>query len=132
MTDQTFTPQETFDLISVGLLRQGKRSGVVAPNAYKGFRCLYRSPDGCRCAAGLVLDDQDYSPELENMIVEAIQESRLAVGSWTRHSPWLLVQLQEMHDDLDTPVDDWPQALRGVAARHNLSTEKMDQFLCGT
>jgi len=32
-----------------------------------GNRCLYRSPEGHKCAIGLVIDDNDYTPEIEGL-----------------------------------------------------------------
>ena len=54
-------PQEVFDQIVTHLLTQNKQSKY-----YKDLRtfCAYRSGD-LKCAAGCLIDDDEYSPEME-------------------------------------------------------------------
>ena len=55
--------QEIFDTIAVHLLKQGVRS----VNSY-GV-CLYRGPNGLRCAISALIPDELYMPEIENVSV---------------------------------------------------------------
>ena len=55
------TPQEVFDQVSQHLLKQNKQS-----TRYEKLRnfCAYRSGN-LKCAAGCLIDDDEYSPEME-------------------------------------------------------------------
>lgn len=51
------TPQEVFDTAVNGVIAQGRPSAEIDEQGR--LRCLYRSPDGCKCAAGHVLTCED-------------------------------------------------------------------------
>lgn len=51
------TAQETFDTVVNHLRQQGKR-------AYDGI-CMYRAPDGSKCAVGILIKDEEYFPGME-------------------------------------------------------------------
>jgi len=67
------TPQEIFDFVARALLAQGRPSGKIEVNSAGGgvpfFTCLYRSPDGCKCAAGHLIPDELYVPEMEGKAI---------------------------------------------------------------
>lgn len=58
------TNQELFDTVCSSLIKQGK------PSVSSDGRCLYRSPDGCKCAAGFLIPDDKYDPRMEDCGVE--------------------------------------------------------------
>ena len=55
--------QEAYDYVKAKILEQGRAS--FAP--ING--CLYRHPDGARCAIGWLISDDEYSPEMEELAV---------------------------------------------------------------
>ncbi len=91
------TPQEVFDRAVNGVIAQGRPSARILPDGK--LRCLYRSPDGCKCAAGQVLTCEEdllaadadpdgwYSKDLDVMAKEAGIDSDL------------LYMLQHAHDN---------------------------------
>ncbi len=54
------TDKELVEFVFDGLIKQG---GCSVDN-YKN--CMYRSPDGRKCAAGLLIKDEDYKDYFEN------------------------------------------------------------------
>lgn len=48
--------QATFDKILLFLLDQGRQ-------ASDGHNCLYRAPDGCKCAFGCLIPDETYAAD---------------------------------------------------------------------
>lgn len=57
----TYTNQSIFDQAVQGVLDQGQPS---FDPIYK--ECLYRGPNGSRCAAGHLLPDSEYNPNFEH------------------------------------------------------------------
>jgi hypothetical protein len=55
------TDQEVFDQVANHLLTQNKRSVSATDNTL----CVYRSPDGLKCAAGCLIADDEYDPRME-------------------------------------------------------------------
>lgn len=51
-----FTLQEAFDTAYLGVLRQGRPSRSSPGSS--GPKCLYRGPDGLKCAMGFLIDDE--------------------------------------------------------------------------
>lgn len=121
------TPQEVFDRVAVHLIVQGRKS--VGWTLKTGTICMYRS-DGCKCAAGALISDDDYDISMEGMsvfsssVAEALATT-LGVPGFAAdarecsHYGRLLDALQVCHDDTD--VERWPRALRKIAFKHALS-----------
>ena len=55
-----FDKQKFFDVAVDGIRRQGKRAVVEGS-------CAYRTSDGCRCAVGHNIPDEEYSEDMENL-----------------------------------------------------------------
>jgi len=129
--------QEIFDAASVHLM------GMDGPSLDEhNDACVYRGYgedcelNGQKCAVGLFIDDEHYSPDLEGQGVSGGQDVADAVAaSWgqddlTVDQISLLADLQDAHDD--TSRDDvdsiksrkWRNgiidALDGVATKHHL------------
>ncbi len=90
------TKQEVFTKVATHLLGMEKQSS-------DGQACYYRSPDGGRCAAGALIDDEDYGSHLEgrtadNELVRAALASS-GVNMEDRETRWLVCSLQDIHDD---------------------------------
>jgi len=112
--------QDVFDIVAWHLLRQGTRA-----TAFDGVKCLYRAPDGKRCAIGWLIPDEVYSKALEFLgvrdLAERLIESEHAAFArfLYRHMP-LLRSLQEMHD-ASVPAE-WPVMLHTIAKMNGLNT----------
>jgi hypothetical protein len=44
-----------------------------------GYSCLYRSPNGCKCAVGLLIPDELYTPYIEDVDIQAIMDTEAGV-----------------------------------------------------
>ena len=109
------TQQETFDTVAKHLLTQGTKSK-------KGQTCMYRAPDGTKCAIGCLMADEDYSNKMEQHSFMASMTVRNAVGkSGHDVSMWnddFFSELQHIHDGED--VAGWFRALQDLAKDFNL------------
>lgn len=113
--------QEIFDTVVNHLRQQGKR-------AYNDSEqmCMYRGPDGTKCAAGVFITDEEYRPDLEGKTITALITSgpfsdkyylpKLAalIGKY----PELVLSLQSVHDQAS--VENWENMLFEVANRFGL------------
>jgi hypothetical protein len=123
------TPQEqnqrSFDRAAVALVKQGKPS--LAPD---GLMCLYRGPGGARCAAGWLFEgevDKDFTEG--TTCTERRVRALLAANG---HDPSFVSVLQSAHDTKTYSLqwlDEWENAMRGIACLHELSTAALDAAL---
>lgn len=91
------TKQETFDAVLFGIRAQGKPSwGYVS--GVTGGLCLYRGPNGLKCAAGLLLPDEAYKPSFENERVNGVDGPGAALRLAGYFDATLLNRLQNCHD----------------------------------
>jgi hypothetical protein len=114
------TAQEIFDKVTTHLLTQMKQSREA------GIGCKYRGPDGLMCALGCLIEDSEYSPDME-MTLSAMMEkglctlslmSRLGITqgdtvSDTDKNLYLLHQLQYIHDA--NQPEAWKEQLKKLA-----------------
>ncbi len=108
------TSQEIFDTVAAHLLKQGKRA--IANDGV----CMYRAPDGCKCAFGCLIPDDLYSPPFENRLAVGVVNSCPELASlYDESTHSLLRDLQSMHDTCN-PLE-WADELRRLAHRHMLS-----------
>lgn len=93
------TAQEIFNQSYLGVLRQGRTS-------YGPIGCRYRRPDGCKCAAGQVIPDNEYKEDMEGQRFGRIFDR---------------TSIEEMHsgliEDLQFYHDAMPHHLRGGCFR---------------
>lgn len=86
--------QEVFDKVVTHLRTQG------VPSMSGGQYCQYRGPNGTSCAAGCLIPDNAYTPELEGNGVHSREVSdRLEFLGFTREQRVLLNSLQQAHDN---------------------------------
>lgn len=119
------TNQEIFDIVAVHLLTQGKKSLAGINNS----SCVYRDPNGRKCAIGVLIADEHYSEELErksvwtNEVVAALEKS-----GFDTEPPRLnfLDELQRIHDGY-APAE-WRRMLVSLAYAHRLSTDALKPF----
>lgn len=112
------TDQEVFDKVAVHLLTQRKKS-FCEGDGPRLVGCMYRNPEGLRCAVGVLIPDNRYNPNLEGVtadnpiVVDALEGICSNIG--------LLMELQCIHDSL--PVVEWARELRRVAKFFGLNTK---------
>lgn len=106
------TDQELFDKVARHLLTQGRKS--VDGN---GSLCRYRGCGGLKCAIGVLIPDELYSPELEGNPAWSTAVCRAAgLYEGVRH---LAQCLQDVHDEREP--DEWRRGLLCVAETFGLS-----------
>jgi hypothetical protein len=116
--------QETFDPVVAHLRCQQAKAQI--PGLTLGeFMCVYRAPDGKRCAAGALIPDDRYDPVLEYTAVGGTDRAHdYRTNSVTLlieelgHDIELVKALQAVHDD--AAVAAWETKLQQVAADFGL------------
>lgn len=110
------TQQELFDKIATHLLAQNKKSeadeAIDLEDAL--FSCLYRGPNGTKCAVGCIIPDDEYQESWEGMSVSWIIDSRLSptLMQYKEHLS-MLSYLQSIHDNYKPDV--WRKVLKEAA-----------------
>jgi hypothetical protein len=109
--------QEAFDIVYRHLIAQGDK----ALNA-RGTYCMYRAPEGRKCAIGALIPDELYSREMDShvMSVREMKETFPKIAAlFADIEVTLLEDLQSVHDDI--PVEYWVKDLGKVARHYNLT-----------
>lgn len=111
------TDQELFDAVVTHLRKQGRRATNPCTR-----KCVYHAPDGTRCAAGSLIIDEHYYPDLEGRaLTSAPVELALIESGLTSeqvHSE-LLGDLLHCHDE-NIP-EDWEASFAYIAKRAGLN-----------
>lgn len=109
--------QSVFDKIVGHLRKQGCKSQSGPADSY---RCLYRGPKGTKCAAGCLIEDDEYLPEMESQKFNSLIRSSLG-ESLQRFSnnQDLICALQNIHDE--TSVSGWEFYFKQIAKDFNLT-----------
>src|SRR5688500_4424543 len=100
------TEQEVFDQVKAHLLTQNKQS-------VDHEKCLYRGPDNTKCAAGIFIDDDRYTPDFEGRSWSGVAE-KLGVRAHCE----LIGGLQIIHDNREP--SEWKNELRLYAEKRGL------------
>lgn len=101
------TKQEVFDYVTNHLLTQNKKST-------NGAYCAYRGKNGCKCAAGCLIDDNEYISQIEGFSwFRAIEILKCS----SSHSE-LIMELQNIHDTF--LPQEWENQLKSFASEFNL------------
>ena len=122
------TRQDIFDKIYRHLLKQNKKAARRRTrNSFTGDMidgdCLYRTKKGLQCAVGCLIDDDNYSPQLEgrgfdaNSVKQAILRSNKGIQLNPRTKDMLL-ELQAIHDAYSP--DQWSGRLYTLSKDYNL------------
>ena len=128
--------QAAFDAVVNHLLTQGQQSLRSADlgQMVKGQpRCLYRNPEGLKCAVGGIIDDRDYKPEMDDGthggtgIADLVIEHSFPNSPHMRAELNLLRELQYVHDGF--APKDWREQLRIVGGRNNLDMSCVDKHV---
>lgn len=117
--------QEVFDRVAQHLLTQRCKS----LDEYQ--ECCYRNPEGLRCAVGCLIEDDEYTSEMEGEVPREREKAKYMdpVTKWAlRHglNTALLRALQTVHDRYS--VSNWSQHLVSVAKRFGLNQTVVDSF----
>ncbi len=110
------TDQEAFETMVRHLRRQGQRS----ENA--NGTCLYRGPDGLRCAVGCLIPDDQYKRSLEGKDAWVITKN---VPALSHIGGRLLSEMQSIHDDCD--VSQWEEGFKDVARYYKLTLPPLEE-----
>lgn len=113
------TRQEIFDIVAQHLLTQNEKSY----DSVNGW-CMYRGPNGTKCAVGVLIADEVYTEVIENepsdMLFSAyrsiLEDSRIDLDS--QEIEWLLNDLQFIHDYNECEY--WRDNLEDLADRIGL------------
>jgi hypothetical protein len=118
------TLQEIFDRAVLGVITQGKPS---VTKGFTGTSCMYRGAAGTKCAVGHLIDDANYTLELEGegsdsyLVRQALEQS---LGELPENSTGLLVRLQFAHDsasEFSDFISRFVARARQIATNYNLT-----------
>lgn len=106
--------QEIFNKVATHLRTQGVQS------LSDDGTCLYRSPDGLKCAIGCLIRDEffDLAWNFESIYHRDVQEALVNSGVSANVDFELLAALQLTHD-VDEP-ETWSSSLHAIAIRFDL------------
>ena len=118
------TNQEAFDFVVRHFIKQRERA--VSPSG----PCMYRAPDGKRCAVGVLIKDEAYKRNMEGLAVMDLDGRHIAwpfldVGDVDGR---LLTKLQRIHDVAFAGLVNERALgrLREVATEYNLDTTVLE------
>jgi hypothetical protein len=97
------TNREMFAKVKNHLLTQKKRSEGT------GF-CLYRGPNGLKCAIGILIPDSKYHPSLEGRVCRTPEV--MAAAELEKENLELARNLQHVHDNFEP--EEWSDRLNEV------------------
>lgn len=118
---EQITAQEIVNTVYFAMKAQGRQS------ADKNGNCKYRGPDGCACAIGKLITDEEYDEKMDagdddgSTAVRDIAAIGLIPGRFRPHL-LLMSDLQDCHDE--ATMDFWPQfkaAFIETCAGYNLT-----------
>jgi hypothetical protein len=127
------TPQEIFDTIITHLSSQGKRAMTVLaedkdfPND-KEPNCAYRTPDGLKCAFGILIPDSEYIADFETHDVYGVFNMIDPYGSMPvlndlSENKELIQDLQLVHDNERSNIK---EELENIADEYSLSKKVLN------
>lgn len=109
-------PQVVFDTVARHLLTQKMKSQDDEGT------CLYRGPEGLKCAAGCLIPDDKYSSTMECIVWDVL--ATIEIVPFTNKN--LIVKLQLIHDRRDPKY--WLNELYTLAAELKLNTSVLSEF----
>ncbi len=89
--NQPVEAQELYDYIVEAVVKQGR------PSVGDNDRCLYRGPDGLKCAYGHVHPDSMYDEHMEDLTLAELHRQERIPASLAPHVR-MLAELQACHD----------------------------------
>jgi hypothetical protein len=130
-----FSKQETFDIVARALAAQGRPSRQEGPDSPAGGRCAYRGDGGTKCAAGWLIPDDVYSPDMEGHFATSPEIADVLAAEG--HDYHLAEDLQDAHDAASAEnratgqpwLPGWADRMRRLAGRQGLSTAVLYEAL---
>lgn len=119
-----YTRQEIFDIVGIHLLTQNAKSEGYDPSCGE-TGCLYRGGYGRKCAAGVLIPDEEYKPEMEGKIC-ILSPVRPAMVNVADNDVLFVRLLQGIHDQ--SKVEEWKARLLDLANEENLDNTKIKEF----
>ncbi len=117
------TEQEIFDTVAIHLIKQGKQSADAFGN------CLYRGPEGLKCAVGCLIPDEVYQRNMECRVVSRLLGNYDSL-KFLQPFDALLSKLQYAHDEAYGEGQIWTDTvvsyLYKIAEEYNLSTAVLE------
>ncbi len=87
------TPQQIYDKVCAHLAKQKHRAVDV------NGTCLYRAPNGDKCAAGCLIPDDRYLPNMERKRIAAVADiTSFKLPDFIVSNIGLIIDLQDCHD----------------------------------
>lgn len=111
------TPQQVFDYVVNHLRTQGEAA------FHPSNGCRYRTERGMKCAAGCLISDAEYDPDMEGLLVRNISESpKYKLSDFFTRNLKLLQGLQCAHDIFlhRDGLAAMERKLQNIADSHNL------------
>jgi len=111
------TKQDIFNIVANGMLKQGKKSEDRGSSS-----CLYRGPNGLKCAIGMLIPDELYKARFEGrkasepILIKALVKTGVPK---TIAFADFLDYLQGLHDNCHT--ENWDYALVEFAHMYHLN-----------
>jgi len=100
MVNNLYTKQECFDIAYLGCAGQGFTQSVTTSDTKS---CLYRSPDGKKCAAGHILPDDEFDKLPPNLNYAKVYNIPWFAKNFDIDMMLFLRELQYCHDNGFTP-----------------------------
>lgn len=100
----SLTNQQIFNRVINHLRKQGKPSmgwqfaTPIGVSNLDPMICLYRNPNGLKCAIGCLIEDREYSPLFESNTIDSLFDYRPKFKNFSRRNYCLLDKLQGFHD----------------------------------
>jgi len=120
--------QEIFDKVVLAVLEQGSRAYGNRPGDLSQMGCMYRTPDGRKCAVGQLLSDEEQDLIAEKRLHSlGVRDLTEFLGAELDESKITLLQhLQNVHDitregDRDVWRREFARNACGVAHKNELN-----------
>jgi hypothetical protein len=122
------TDQEIFDTVTTFLLKQGVQSINPGEYAIHQNACLYRGPNGAKCAIGCLIPDTLYTSDIEGTGIREFINPELKnfLGLSVPARIEFLEELQYTHDHCFNSIEMLKKHLRFTAHAFNLKTDVLD------
>lgn len=114
------TNQEAFDTMVRHLRKQGRKS----ENDQKDY-CLYRGPEGLKCAVGVLIPDSEYQKKWDEAGIRVNELGHCQ--SLNGLDLTMLEKMQFAHDCAS--VDSWEICFERIAARYHLSMPPLENVV---
>lgn len=110
------TKQQVFEQVAKHLLTQYQRS--INEFGY----CMYRGQNGCKCAAGCLIADDEYMEYFEDKTWNTL----VVKNDFPSNHKEIIRDLQDIHDCFI--VQEWKEELKDLGKKYDLSIDFIEEF----